>query len=105
MEHHVYLLVTDSQDPDRDVIHSRDTGLKVRVFDLEKTSFQPDSSEIQLFAYANGTLLGFETINVTADDALDVLEAIKWYARYIGSPQMEILPEDPRVGHQAVVQV
>lgn len=105
MEHHVYLLVTDSQDPEKDVIHSRDTGLKVRVFDLEKVNYQPNNSEIQLFAYANGTLLGFETINVTADDALDVLEAIKWYARYIEYPQMEILPEDPRIGQQAAVQV
>ncbi|MDB5127233.1 hypothetical protein [Mucilaginibacter sp.] len=96
MDYNVYLLATDPNNPCRDVIHSRDTGLKVRVFCLSEDRFSPNDSEIQLYGYANSKLYAFETINITADDALDVVGAIQWYADYIEFPEMEILPEDPR---------
>jgi len=98
MNHNVYLLATDPNNPCRDVIHSRDTELRVRVFCLDKESFHPDSSEIQLYGYNSSQLFAFETIGVASDDALDIVEAIQWYTRYIGFPDMEILPEDPRLG-------
>jgi hypothetical protein len=98
MEHNVYLLATDPHNPCRDVIHSRDTSLKIRVFCLNEEVFHPDSNEIQLYGYAKKKLYAFETINVTAEDALDVVGAIQWYAAYIDFPDMEILPEDPRFG-------
>jgi hypothetical protein len=96
MDYNVYLLATDPNNPCRDVIHSRDTGLKVRVFCLSEDRFNPNDSEIQLYGYANSKLYAFETINISADDALDVVGAIQWYADYIEFPEMEILPEDPR---------
>ncbi|RYU86967.1 hypothetical protein EWM62_17615 [Mucilaginibacter terrigena] len=96
MDYNVYLLATDPNNPCRDVIHSRDTGLKIRVFCLSEDKFNPSDSEIQLYGYAFGKLYAFETINITADDALDVVSAIQWYADYIEYPDMEILPEDPR---------
>lgn len=98
MDHNVYLLATDPRNPCRDVIHSRDTGLKVNVFCIDQDRFVPDTNEIQLYAYAHGKLYAFETIEVTPDDALDVIDAIQWYAEYIDFPDMEILPEDPRQG-------
>jgi hypothetical protein len=98
MDHNVYLLATDPKNPCRDVIHSRDTGLKVNVFCIDEDRFTPDVNEIQLYGYADGKLYAFETINVTPDDALDVIDAIQWYADYIDFPEMEILPEDPRMG-------
>src|SRR5471030_578725 len=98
MEYNVYLLATDSKNECRDVIHSRDTGLKIRVFCLDKEKFSPDANEIQLFGYAGGKLYAFETIDIKAEDALDVVGAIQWYAEYIEYPEMEILPEDPRPG-------
>ncbi|MES2278163.1 MAG: hypothetical protein V4592_19190 [Bacteroidota bacterium] len=98
MDHNVYLLATDPKNPCRDVIHSRDTGLKVNVFCIDNEQFHPNTDEIQLYAYANSKLYAFETINVTPDDALDVIDAIQWYAEYVDSPEMEILPEDPRIG-------
>src|SRR5471030_1387103 len=98
MDYNVYLLATDPNNPCRDVIHSRDTNLKIRVFCLDKDEFSPDSNEIQLFGYANSKLYAFETIRIAADDALDVVGAIQWYADYIDCPEMEILPEDPRPG-------
>lgn len=98
MDHNVYLLLTDPRNPCRDVIHSRDTELKMNVFCIDEEPFTPDPDEIQLYAYANGKLYAFETINVTPDDALDVIDAIQWYASYIDYPEMEILPENPRSG-------
>ena len=99
MEHNVYLLATDPKNPCRDVIHSRDTNLKVRVFCLDEENFHADSNEIQLYGYAHKKLYAFETIDITSEDALDVVGAIQWYADYINYPDMEILPEDPRPGH------
>ncbi|GAB3923009.1 hypothetical protein [Mucilaginibacter myungsuensis] len=98
MDHNIYLLATDPRDPCRDVIHSRDTGLKVSVICVDENRFEPDPNEIQLYGSAYGKLYAFETINVTPDDALDVIDAIQWYAEYVDYPNMEILPEDPRKG-------
>ena len=99
MDYNVYLLATDPANPCRDVIHSRDTSLKIRVFCLNEERFNADENEIQLYGYAHNKLYAFETINISADDALDVVGAIQWYADYIDYPEMEILPEDPRPGH------
>jgi hypothetical protein len=99
MEYNVYLLATDPNNPCRDIIHSRDTDLKIRVFCLDKERFEANTDEIQLFGYANNRLYAFETIDISAEDALDVVGAIQWYADYIDCPEMEILPEDPRSGH------
>jgi len=98
MDYNVYLLATDPKNPCRDIIHSRDTRLKIRVFCLSEEAFSPDSNEIQLYGYAQNKLYAFETINIAAEDALDVVSAIQWYAEYIDSPEMEILPDDPRPG-------
>lgn len=100
MDHNVYLLATDPKNACRDVIHSRDTGLKIRVFCLSDERFRPQESEIQLYGYAHEKLYAFETINISAEDALDVVSAIQWYADYVGEPEMEILPEDPRTGQE-----
>src|SRR5258708_32366438 len=98
MVQNVYLLATDSNNPCRDVIHARDTNLKVRVFCLDKESFHQDANEIQLFGQCNNGLFAFETVGIASDDALDIVDAIQWYADYIECPDMEILPEDPRRG-------
>jgi hypothetical protein len=103
MDHNVFLLATDPNDPCRDVIHSRDTTLKVKVYCVSNENFIPDPTEIQLFGYADNKLYAFETINITPDDALDVISAIQWYADYIDFPDMEILPEDPRIDHSVAM--
>jgi len=76
--------------------------LKVNVICIDEERFLANGNEIQLYGYANGKLYAFETINVTPDDALDVIDAIQWYAEYIEYPDMEILPEDPRIGKRAM---
>jgi hypothetical protein len=100
MDYNVYLLATDPSNPCRDVIHSRDTSLKIRVYCLSEDQFTPSDNEIQLYGYAHNKLYAFETININAEDALDVVGAIQWYADYIEFPEMEILPEDPRSNHE-----
>src|ERR1700753_448809 len=94
MNHNVYLLATDPNNPCRDVIYSRDTGLRVRGFCLSDERFHPDANEIQLYGYGDTKLYAFETLGIESDDALDVVEAVQWYADYIEYPNMEILPED-----------
>jgi hypothetical protein len=103
MDYNIYLLATDPKNPCRDVIHSRDTRLKVRIFCLENERFSPDDNEVQLYGYANGKLYAFETIDIIAEDALDLVGAIQWYANYIDYPHMEILPEDPRPGQNIAI--
>lgn len=103
MDHNVYLLATDPKNSCRDVIHSRDTSLKIRVFCMDNEGFTPDANEIQLYGYANSKLYAFETINIQAEDALDVVGAIQWYAGYIDFPEMEILPDDPRTGQEIAI--
>jgi len=96
MNHNVYFLVKDPKDACRDIIRSRDTDLKIMVYCLNEIEFTPHPNEIQLYANDRGNPLAFETININSEDALDMASAIQWYAKYIGYPEMEILPEDPR---------
>lgn len=97
MDNNVFLLATDPHDACRDVIHSRDTGLKVKVFCIDDENFNPNPTEIQLYGYADKKLYAFETVDISPDDALDVISAIQWYANYLHHPDMEILPDDPRI--------
>jgi hypothetical protein len=104
MDYNIFLLATDPNNACRDVIHSRDTHLKVRVFCLDDDKFDPDSDEIQLYGYAEKKLYAFETIGIKAEDAIDVLSAVKWYAEYIDYPTMEVLPDDPRRNSSLAMQ-
>jgi len=105
MDDNVYLLLTDPNDTFGDVIYSRDTDLKIGVYNLAKGGFILNPDEIQLYGYYQDTLLAFETIDISAEDALDMILAIKWYAEYLGCPDMEILPDDPRFDHESAVKM
>lgn len=95
MEPNVYLLVTDPNNACRDVIRSRDTALRIKVYCLDKEPFTADPDEIQLYGEYEGNRLAFETNGITAEDAVDVASAIRWYAQYLDYPEMEILAEEP----------
>ena len=101
MQNNVHLLLTRSYATGNDVIYKRGVKFRVKVFCLDKGKFACDTNELQLYGYANDKLYAFETIQISAEDALDVVGAIQWYARYIDCPDMEILPEDPRVLRRA----
>ncbi|WP_295648988.1 hypothetical protein [uncultured Mucilaginibacter sp.] len=103
MKASVYLLRIGPDLLSPELIYSRDSGLRLNVYRLADMPFVPDHNEIQLFGYLDGCLLAFETVNVTADEALEVISAIQWYAGHMGFPEMEILPEDPRIDHEVAV--
>lgn len=96
MSDEVYLLLTGS-DRSPDMIYSRNTELRIKVYCVNRMDYEPEINEIQLYGYIKDELLIFETVNIQADDALDMIPAIRWYANYSGYPEMEILPDDPRV--------
>jgi len=100
MEPNVYLLVTDPNNACRDVIRSRDTALRIKVYCLDKEPFTPDPNEIQLYGEYEGNRLAFETDGITAEDAIDMAAAIHWYANYLDYPEMEILAEEPKASNQ-----
>lgn len=105
MDGNVYLLLTGSNQLSADTIYSRNTDLKIKVYNLALMGFTANADEIQLYAYRNNELLAFETVGITADEAMEMVVAIKWYARYVENPKMEILPEDPRVEHENEIAV
>lgn len=100
MDHTVFLLVKDPNNACQDIIRHRDGSLRIRVYCLGKDKFEPHEDELQFFANDSGDLLAFETSDYDGDDPLLVIEAIRWYAEYIGNPKMEILAEDPRLFDQ-----
>lgn len=102
MDAEIYLLLTDS-DQTPDIIYSRNSDLKIKVYCLNGMKYTPEPNEIQLYSYYKGDLLVFETVNISADDALDMISAIRWYAKYLECPDMEILSDDPRLGHEIAV--
>lgn len=103
MSGNVYLLMFGADTMSPDIIYSRNSALKIAVYFVDSVPFIAHENEIQLYGYLGDGLLVFETVNISPDDALEVLSAIKWYTNYIGHPEIEILPDDPRMEHQIPV--
>ncbi|WP_423148188.1 hypothetical protein [Rubrolithibacter danxiaensis] len=97
MNDSVFLLVKDPKDSCRDVIRERDGNMRISVYCLNKEAFDAKPEELQFYGENKGTFLGFETSGYDGEDPLLIIEAIRWYADYIGNPRMEILVEDPRI--------
>ncbi|MXV16238.1 hypothetical protein [Hufsiella ginkgonis] len=81
------------------MIYHRGSNLRMRVYCLGEEQYQSNPDELQFYADNNGELLAFETWHYDMDDPGLIIEAIRWYARYIKNPGMEILADDPRAGH------
>ena len=99
----VYLLLIDSDESVPEKIYSGLSSLKVGIYDTERSPFIAQADEIQLYAFVDGKLKAFQTEDVDPEDVIDLLSAIKWYLNYIGCPDAEILPDDPRTGHNIAV--
>ncbi|MBW4888745.1 hypothetical protein KXQ82_03430 [Mucilaginibacter sp. HMF5004] len=97
MSRNVYLVMVGSNPISPDIVYSRDSELKLAVYFTDDMPYVARKDEIQLYGYLNEKLIVFETIDISPDDALEVITAIKWYTQYIGHPEIEILPDDPRV--------
>jgi hypothetical protein len=96
MKNDVFLLAKDADDDCRDMIFHRDGTLRVSVYCLDEESFEPDPNELQFYGDNNGELLAFETLGYNMEEPGLIIQAIRWYANYVGNPEMEILAEDPR---------
>jgi hypothetical protein len=92
----VFLLAKDPANSCRDIIYHRESGLRLHVYCLNKTGFEPHPDELQFYADTNNGILAFETWRYDIDDPALIIDAIRWYARYIDQPDLEILAEDPR---------
>ena len=93
MEHPIFLLAKDPENECRNLIFHRDGDLRIRVICVDDANYEPKPDELQLFANNKGERLLFETIDYQDDDPALVIEAIQWYAKYIGNPEMEIEAE------------
>jgi len=93
MENPVFLLAKDPQNECRDLIFHRDSNLRVKVICLDHEEFEENLNELQLFADNNGERLLFETVDYYPEEPGIIIEAIRWYANYIGNPKMEIEAE------------
>ncbi len=94
----VFLLVKDPENDCRDMIFHQGSHLKMRVYCLSEHEYVPNPEELQFYGDNHGELFAFETFQYDMDEPGLVIEAIRWYARYIGNTDMEILAEDPRSG-------
>ena len=95
MENSIFLLAKDSDDNGcHDLIFHRDGTLRVKVICLSKKKLNLNQEEIQFFATNEGVELMFETIDYNEEDPGLVIDAIRWYANYIGNPEMEIEAEE-----------
>jgi len=96
MSQGAFLLSIDPNNSNSNIIYARGSGLRLQVFCLDTEPFDPNEGEIQLYGTAGGRMYAFESIGITSDDTADVVEAIQWYTRYIGLPEMYVTVEDPR---------
>ena len=87
------MLAKDPDNDRHDLIFHRDGTLRVKVVHRNKKKLISEPDELQFFANDKGVDLMFETVDyIDEDPGLDI-DAIRWYANYIGNPQMEIEAE------------
>ncbi len=93
MENLIFLLAKDPDNDCRDLIFHRDGNLRIRVICIDKEDYKINPDELQFFAMNDGKELMFETINYDFEDPAMIIDAIHWYANYIGNPDLEIEAE------------
>ncbi|MXV52564.1 hypothetical protein GS399_16435 [Pedobacter sp. HMF7647] len=99
MKRDVFLLAKDPDNDCRNIIYHRGGTLKVYVYCLDIEHFEPNPNELQFYTQNHKETLAFETCDYDMEDPGLVIEAIRWYARYIDNPEMEIYAEDPRTAN------
>jgi hypothetical protein len=93
MENPIFLLAKDPEEASGDIIFHRDSDLRIKVICPDHTSWKLNPDELQLYADNNGQKLAFETIDFRPDEPGLIIGAIRWYAQYIGNPELEIEAE------------
>jgi hypothetical protein len=96
MENSNFLMAKDPENDCRDLIFHRDSDFRMRVICADTEEWVTKPHEVQLFADNHGERLLFETVGYDSDEPALIIEAIQWYANYIGNPELEIEAEVPR---------
>lgn len=72
------------------------TDFELKVYSLTDTDYEVAENCIELYGDSHDDLYAFE---ISLDDELSydyMNDAVNWYAKHIGKPDMEILRTDPR---------
>jgi len=72
------------------IIHDSKTKLKVKTFDLLKSTFIPSKGEVRYFVTAGKKLFAFETDGYNKQKKILVLQMIAWYCMYAGLLEAQI---------------
>jgi hypothetical protein len=79
-----YLITTSNGEALKDrTIHDPKTKLKIKVFDLLKSRFNPRKGEITYFVTAGNETLAFETKGYKKHRKMLILQIILWYCIYL----------------------
>ncbi|RVU00750.1 hypothetical protein EOD41_12215 [Mucilaginibacter limnophilus] len=91
-----YLIsIPNAESVKSEVIHDPKSKLKVKVFDILKSRFQPSQGEVRFFVTANDEVLAFETRGYKKHRELLILQMISWYCSYLGLFEARIHPNWP----------
>lgn len=86
-----YLIVRNlSNSLDKDVIHERNSGLKISVHHLSDVIFHPNPNEVHYFGETAEGEMVFETIGYRGEFQALILSMISRYALYINEPFMKL---------------
>ncbi len=72
------------------IIHDIRSKLKVKVFDLIRSKFNPKKGEMRFFVTAGKQTLAFETRGYNKHRQLLVLQMVSWYCVYLGLLEAQI---------------
>lgn len=90
MEESFFILPRKNGDCQGDIIQEYNSGLKVCVFNLQSSDFNPDPNEVQYYGEAADKDLAFETIGYHGEFKSLILMMISRYALYINEPEMKL---------------
>jgi len=80
-----YLIsISNNESPNDGTIHDIPSKLKVKAFDLIKSTFRPRQGEVRFFVTAGKQTLAFETQGYKKHRELLVLQMISRYCVYLG---------------------
>lgn len=69
----------------KETIHDPESKLKIKVFDLLKSTLTPKKGEVRYFVTAGDETLAFETEGYNNEHRnLLILQMISWYCVYLG---------------------
>ena len=74
----------------KETIHDPESKLKIKVFDLVRSTFRPKKGEIRYFVTAGEEKIAFETEGYNKQRNLLILHMIAWYCVYLGLMEARI---------------